>query len=482
MVFSSSIFLFFFLPLVLLLYTLAPRKMKNLLLLSASLIFYAWGESIYLLVMIFSILFNYACGIFMFHRHSDTPHKSIFILGLFLNLGVLGFFKYGNFLIDNLNTLIVLTGLQHLSMEAIHLPIGISFFTFQAMSYLIDVYRGVVPAQRNLINLGLYISLFPQLIAGPIIRYHDIAKEIITRRITRPDFAYGVQRFLFGLGKKVLLANPIAAIADKIFLLPAHDLSTPVAWLGAGCYTLQIYFDFSGYSDMAIGLGRMFGFHFLENFNYPYISKSIREFWRRWHISLANWLKDYLYIPLGGSRKGQARTYINLFIVFILCGLWHGANWTFAIWGLYHGFFLVIERTGLGKLRDRMWSPLQQTLTLLLIIIGWVLFRTETIGDAGHYLSAMFGFSPEPGAKTSVAMLIDSKAMLEISIALLLCLPVYPAILNLKKQADQRFIRFQPGIELGFQFILFVLIGCIVYFTLISLAAGAYNPFIYFRF
>lgn len=483
MVFSSIIFLFFFLPLTLVIYTLAGRKLQNLFLLGVSLSFYAWGEGIYVLVMVVSILMNYACGLMIVRQKDGNPSRVVLVVALVLNLAILSFFKYSNFIVDNINALFTLCGLPTLILAPMHLPIGISFFTFQAMSYVIDVYRLKVTAQKNLINLGLYISLFPQLIAGPIVRYHDIAKELINRRIQRHDFACGVQRFFFGLSKKMLLANPIAAIADKIFSLPAVELTPALAWLGAICYTLQIYFDFSGYSDMAIGLGRMFGFHFLENFNYPYIAKSIREFWRRWHISLSSWLKDYLYIPLGGNRKGNIRTYLNLFIVFLLCGLWHGANWTFIVWGLYHGFFLVLERTRIGGWLTKVWQPLQHGLTILLVVIGWVLFRSETISEACSYIAAMFGLGQGINTSNPIEMFLDKKATLEICLAIILSMPIYPFILNVKDIISKRLtISLRNGCEAVFHCVHFFVIVGIVYAAIISLAAGVYNPFIYFRF
>ncbi len=482
MVFSSVIFLFFFLPLTVLLYSLTGRRYRNLILLCVSLSFYSWGEGIYLLVMLASITMNYLCGLFMF-RDGDKPSGRVLALGISLNLSVLVFFKYANFLVDNFNLLLAAIGLVPISLNPVHLPIGISFFTFQAMSYIIDIYRREVTPQKSLVDLGLYISLFPQLIAGPIVRYHDIAKELYARKFKLATCAYGVRRFLFGLSKKVLLANPLAEIADKIFSLPGADLSLSLAWLGALCYALQIYFDFSGYSDMAIGLGRMFGFHFLENFNYPYISKSIREFWRRWHISLSSWLRDYLYIPLGGNRHGELRTYINLLVVFCLCGLWHGASWTFVCWGLFHGCFLALERTRFGNLINGWWSPIRHCWTLLIVLVGWVIFRCDTIGEAGHYLMVMCGMAGTEDSRMTVTMMLATKAQLEIIFAILLSMPLYPLI-----KRSYRALRYNLGgggallldsvVSSGHLVILMLL----SYMTVISLAAGVYNPFIYFRF
>lgn len=480
MVFSSITFLFFFLPATLFAYFFSG-KLRNCTLLLCSLFFYGWGENIYVLVMIFSIVFNFYCGITLSSKITAKIFNSrtILSLGIIVNLSVLFFFKYANFIVDTFNQFTAVFSLSPVNLSPVHLPIGISFFTFQALSYIVDVYKGQVPAQRNIINLGLYISLFPQLIAGPIVRYHDIARELIHRKITRDDFSSGVRRFLYGLSKKVLLANPLALTADKIFSLSVADISSPLAWLGAICYTFQIYFDFSGYSDMAIGLGRMFGFHFLENFNYPYISKSIREFWRRWHISLSTWFRDYLYIPLGGNRYSNARTMFNLFLVFFLCGLWHGAAWTFIAWGLYHGFFLILERTAFGDFFKKIWDPIRHIITLAIIIIGWVLFRSDSIGHAAAYISTMF----HPFAKTGanqLSLYMDSKLIFELVMATLCSLPLYQKFNHLRTTTGPGAASVQLQSILSMGELIFIL--ALTYFTVISLAAGVYNPFIYFRF
>ena len=392
MLFSSTLFLFLFLPLTLVAYLVVGRRLRNVLLLLASLFFYLWGENIYVLVMLSSITMNYIFGLLIDRniKRGDSG-KLPMVLGVVANLGLLIFFKYTNFIVDNVNILLGTMGVAAINIEPIHLPIGISFFTFQAMSYIIDVYRKDSNVQKNPINLGLYIALFPQLIAGPIVRYHDIADQINRRKTRLLDVAAGSERFIFGLGKKVLIANPLALVADQIFALPVDQLSTGAAWIGVICYTLQIYFDFSGYSDMAIGLGRMFGFRFLENFNYPYISRSIREFWRRWHISLSSWFRDYLYIPMGGNRLGEKRTRRNLLIVFLLVGLWHGASWSFIVWGLIHGLFLIFERSRPGRFIEKMPTPLQLVYTLLVVMNAWVFFRVEKLSDALDYLAVMYG-------------------------------------------------------------------------------------------
>lgn len=482
MIFSSVIFLFFFLPLVLGIYFLAGRRARNFTLLAASLLFYTWGEGVYLVVMLASILMNYLFGLFLAESTSKTSSKWIVAYGIILNLVLLGFFKYANFIMDNLNGLSTAVGMPTFVLGSVHLPIGISFFTFQAMSYLIDVYRGKVKPQRNLINLSLYITLFPQLIAGPIVRYSQIAEQLVSRKVKCSSFACGVQRFLFGLSKKVLIANPLAAVADQIFALKAPELSPEVAWIGAFCYTFQIYFDFSGYSDMAIGLGKMFGFTFPENFNYPYAARSFRDFWRRWHISLSSWLKDYLYIPLGGSRHGNRRTYLNLLVVFILCGLWHGASWTFVLWGLYHGLFLILERTWIGAIRQRLWIPAQHLTTFVLVVFGWVLFRSETLGDAGQFITVMFGGSFGQSERFALEKVIDPQIVFVMILAFTLALPFYPVLQRLQKYLVSTPIRMQIWFVAGSYLLQIWILGVLTYFTVISLAAEVYNPFIYFRF
>ena len=367
MVFSSSLFLFGFLPVVLAIYFFSHNRYRNLVLLIASLFFYAWGEPRNVLVMLASILINYLLGLGI--EKASKQKKLFLILSVLYNIGVLFYFKYLNFAGSIWESL---TG-QTLNMKTIVLPIGISFFTFQIMSYVIDVYRGNVPAQKNLINLALYISLFPQLIAGPIVRYIDVEAQIKQRESTWDGAYVGVKRFAIGFAKKVLIADQLATLADTVFAGGNYP-SMLSHWIGIIAYTLQIYYDFSGYSDMAIGLGKIFGFDFLENFNYPYISRSIKEFWRRWHISLSSWFRDYLYIPLGGNRKGKVRTYINLIIVFFVTGLWHGASFNFIVWGLYYAVFLVIERLGFGKRLEKLPRIIQHVYTLLVVVIGWVFF------------------------------------------------------------------------------------------------------------
>ncbi len=481
MIFSSAIFLFAFLPLTLTFYFLLIPKFRNYFLLASSLLFYAWGEPIYILIMLFSILINYMSGIFIQYRR-DNPCKGVsarilLAICIGLNLSLLIYFKYTNFLVDVFNKTFGARFDLTLNNPGIILPIGISFFTFQAMSYVIDIYRQEVKPQRNLLNCGLYIALFPQLIAGPIVRYRDIAKQISSRTISSESFASGIRRFIFGLAKKVLIANVLGEVVDGIFNTPIGKISTGTAWIGISYYTLQIYFDFSGYSDMAIGLGKMFGFDFMENFNYPYIAKSVQEFWRRWHISLSTWFRDYLYIPLGGNRVSPLRLYINLWVVFLLCGLWHGASWNFVIWGALHGAVLVFERLGWRRVLSRLWFPLPQVYTVLFVMIAWVFFRAENLSLATEYLGRMFSLT---AATAQVHYLPDQglKTTLTFYIGCILSTPIFPYIRDKIRflSADQRVL--QP-----------VLAGCnlllifgLFFLSATSLAAGTYNPFIYFRF
>jgi len=382
MVFSSALFLFGFLPILLLIYYFANHRYQNLVLLVASIVFYAWGEPKYVFLMLFSILVNFFLGLFI--ERTQKLNKLFLITALIFDLGILFVFKYLNFAVDSLN---LLAGTSVIVPE-IALPIGISFFTFQIMSYVIDVYRKNAAAQKNILNLALYISLFPQLIAGPIVRYVDIEEQICNRRTSAEKFTDGIIRFSIGFSKKILIADQLSTYVDTIFsgVYP----SMLGNWVGILAYTIQIYFDFSGYSDMAIGLGKMFGFDFLENFNYPYISKSIKEFWRRWHISLSSWFRDYLYIPLGGSRQGTARTYFNLLVVFALTGLWHGASANFIVWGIFYAVFLIAERMGLEKLLKRLPQGVQHLYTLLIVMFGWVFFRAENLGHAIEFIKGMF--------------------------------------------------------------------------------------------
>jgi alginate O-acetyltransferase complex protein AlgI len=466
MIFSSVFFLFCFLPVVLLLYWLTPGFLKNSLLLLVSLVFYAWGEGFYVLIMLSSILFNFIFGLLI----EKSSHQKLiwFIIGLTANILLLVYFKYYNFLFENITSIT--------DFEKVHLPIGISFFTFQSISYLFDVYRNDAQAQKNPINIGLYIALFPQLIAGPIVRFTDVMEEIKTRTINSDLFVSGINRFIIGLGKKVVFANPTALIADRIFGIAAGDLTTPVAWLGIICYTLQIYFDFSGYSDMAIGLGRMFGFKFLENFNFPYIAKSIQDFWRRWHISLSSWFRDYLYIPLGGNRVSHFKTYFNLVFVFFITGLWHGASWNFIFWGLFHGLFLIIERLGFSKLLAKCWSPIAHIYTLLVVSIGWVFFRVENITDGFIYTKVLFGIDSAENSTYNLYDYLNTYTITVIILGIVLSMNVFYWLINKFPFKETMFYTVTKKIVM----ILFIISTLLICAS--ELASNTYNPFIYFRF
>lgn len=477
MLFSSSLFLFLFLPVVLLIYILIKKEWRNYFLLIASLIFYAWDEVTFVFIMLFSILMNYTFALVIDKIQKKGKKKAIVILtiSIIFNLGLIGFYKYANFFIDNLNKFFGFIHLSTINLASIPLPVGISFFTFQAMSYVIDVYRKEAPAQRKLSNVALYIALFPQLIAGPIVRYHDIAKQIIERKVGLTRFTDGIKRFILGLSKKLLIANTVAITADKIFALTSNELTFSICWLGVICYSLQIYFDFSGYSDMAIGLGKMFGFEFLENFNFPYISKSIREFWRRWHISLSTWFRDYLYIPLGGNRISKSRTYINLIFVFFLCGLWHGASWTFVVWGLWHGFFLALERTKFGSLIDKLWSPLRWMYMMIVVMIGWVIFRSETFAYALTYLRNMLGMGVMNGLVNNISFYINYDLVLFLIIGIISTTPLLYRIRKKFESGSEKQLIVFRAVEAAMFILLLVL--CSMY-----LASTTNNPFIYFRF
>lgn len=442
-------------------YAFSSRVGRNGLLLFASLLFYTWGEQGFVALMITSILMNFGIGRIIEKQTSNWMAA----VGVTLNLALLAYFKYFNFLFDSLNEIASLGEVQ-----LVHLPIGISFFTFQSISYILDVNRGTTKAQKNVFDLALYVALFPQLIAGPIIRYHDVAHQIRHRKESYLGVFYGLKRFLLGLAQKVLIANPLGKIANDIFALPNDELGTSLAWLAAIAYTFQIFFDFSGYSDMAIGIGRMFGFKFLENFNYPYISNSIKEFWRRWHISLSNWFRDYLYIPLGGSRKGGLMTYVNLWIVFLLCGLWHGASWTFIWWGVYHGFFLILERV-LILPKNRLLNWVGHIYTLLVVVVGWVIFNSNNMEQAGSFLSKMFSYHDS-------GVLILKYMHLETFIYLALAIIFStPFIVNMKHEIafEKRF----PILNASVQSIgMILLIGI----TMLYVASDTFNPFLYFRF
>ncbi len=482
MIFSSIPFLFFFLPSALLLVFSSPRRWQSFALLVASLIFYFWGEGTYELVLLLSVLVNFLYGRLLAARNGLRPARYFLLGGVFLNIALLAGFKYVHFFAGSLNPALVFFHLPQLAMVPIHVPLGISFFTFQAIAYLIDIFRQQTRPAANILDFALYLSFFPVSLAGPILRYPQFIKELSARQSSFRAFSEGCQRFIMGLAKKVLLANPMALLADQIFALPVTNLSPTLAWLGALCYTLQIYYDFSGYSDMAIGIARLFGIQIPENFNYPYIARSIREFWRRWNISLSSWLRDYLYIPLGGSRKGTARTLMNLLATFFLCGLWHGASWNFILWGLYHGLFLILERSPFEQWRTKVWPFLQQFQTLLIVMVGWVLFRSATITEAWNFLAVMAGVGPLSSGSVLSAQFLDKKALVEISCALIFSMPLLPALQQWCGAIPAKKGRFYASLDVAIQAGRLIVLGALFYFAVISLAAGAYSPFIYLKF
>ena len=484
MVFSSFVFLLAFLLLVLLIYYVCPGKVRNLVLLVASLLFYAWGEPVYVLIMLFSTVFDYTNGrLIEYFQNKNRPGKAkvVLVIDLVGNLGILGFFKYADFVIGNINSI---TG-AGLTLLHIALPIGISFYTFQTMSYTIDVYRKVVPAQHNIVAFATYVTLFPQLIAGPIVQYKTVAAELSDRKVTLTDFSEGAFRFTIGLAKKVLLANQIGSLWDTISQL--HQMSAATAWLGAIAYSFQIYFDFSGYSDMAIGLGKMFGFHFLENFNFPYMSKTITEFWRRWHISLSSWFREYVYIPLGGNRKGMGRQLFNIMVVWMLTGLWHGANWNFVLWGIYYGILLMFEKLFLLKWLKKAPAWIGHIYSMFLVVIGWTIFAQTDMSQLGRYLKTMFGIGAHGGADADFFYFLSTNAVLLI--LLVVCSIDHRFWLRkiCKKSVDSENIEdhniyqwceLSRGLTYAKPIIMVVLL--VVSFAF--LVGDSYNPFLYFRF
>ncbi len=475
MVFSSTIFLFGFLPAVILIYyaqqVLCHKKLRNAVLLICSYIFYLYGAAGFVLILIGATLADYGIGLLI---ERDGRRKRLWlVLALLLNIGLLAYFKYSNFFVGELSLIFTQFGLTRIEWQEVILPIGISFFTFKKLSYVMDVYQGKVRAQKNIIDFALYVAIFPQLIAGPIMRYHAVRSQLQQRRESWQRFYDGVIRFCWGLAKKVMIADACGRIADYAFTLDPTLLDTKTAWLGAVAYTLQIYFDFSAYSDMAIGLGMLFGFEFPENFKRPYSAVSVTDFWRRWHITLGRWFRDYLYIPLGGNQKGTGRTSLNLGLVFILCGLWHGANWTFVVWGIYHGAILIIERiSGIRKLPAAKFQALRRAVTLLLVILGWVVFRSADIFQAIDYLSRMFSITDLP-VSYEITQVLNYRSVLLLIIALT--------------------VFFMPRDFSGIQFILdksgpvplftgMLLILLLLPYCAALIIGGSNSPFIYYRF
>lgn len=468
MLFSSIVFLFTFLPAVMILYYLLPVRFRNVILLLASLVFYAWGEPVYLFLMLLSILFNYFSGLDIARNLQDKrAAKRSLVFNLIINLAVLGFFKYEGFVLDTLNGILPV----HISYHALPLPIGISFYTFQILSYIIDVYRGNVKVQTNLPNFALYVTMFPQLIAGPIVQYADVDEQLASREVSRTKFGEGSMYFIRGLAKKVLLANTSGMIFTEVSGLAKGNIGVMTAWLGAFAYMFQIYFDFSGYSDMAIGLGKMFGFEFNMNFNYPYVSKSITEFWRRWHISLSSWFRDYVYIPLGGNRVSKIKHIRNLLIVWFLTGLWHGAAWNFVAWGLYYGVILIIEKYLLSPVLDRLPDVVRHIYSIVLVVIGWVLFFSSSFGQAADYIRVMFGAGAHGFTDRESMYLLTSNLILW----LILIFGSTPLV-HFRYEHMLRSKKWNTTIINSVVYAALFIV-CIAY-----LVTETYNPFLYFRF
>ena len=473
MVFSDLLFLFRFLPIVLLIYFIAPKKLRNGILFFSSLVFYAWGEPVYVCLMLFSTLVDYVHGrlVYRFKNNGELKKAKIVVASsMIINLGLLGFFKYVDFFIGSVNSVFG-SSIEFLNVA---LPIGISFYTFQTMSYTLDIYMNNEEPQKNIINFGAYVAMFPQLIAGPIVQYRTVANELRSRKENIDDFALGVRRFILGLGKKVLLANSTGAVWTEIKNLPDADLTVAGSWIGIICFALQIYYDFAGYSDMAIGLGKMFGFNFPVNFDYPYLSKSVTEFFRRWHISLGKWFRDYVYIPLGGNRKGLLKQVRNIMIVWFLTGFWHGAAYNFILWGLYFGILLVIEKLFLLKLLNKINGAFAHIYALFVVLIGWVLFEFDSMNAMGRFFTCMFGFGRFSLCNDyTLYLLINSAAVIVIAAIGSTPLPKLIADKILMKINNKEILSaIAENIVLVIVFMI-----CLFY-----LVAGSYNPFLYFRF
>lgn len=474
MVFSSLVFLYLFLPFIIITYFLSPKFFRNTLLLIASLFFYAWGEPKYVFLMLISIAVNYVMGIVIDRTPPSAKKKRLLILTIIVNLAILGYYKYAGFFVGIWEDLFHVT----IEFEEVPLPIGISFYTFQAISYIIDVYRQDVKAQRNLIDLSLFISLFPQLVAGPIVRYNTIAEQIKRRIIKNEDLMIGTRRFIQGLAKKVLIANPMGAVADQCFSMSGDSLTTGAAWIGIIAYSLQIYFDFSGYSDMAIGIARIFGFKFLENFNYPYVAQTVTEFWRRWHISLSHWFRDYVYFPLGGSRvNAQWKVYRNLLIVWTLTGFWHGASWTFMAWGFYYGFLICLEKWFLLDWLAKIPRLFRHVYLLLIVLVGWVFFRADDFSYSFEYIQTMFLLGDKPLYDYQTLLLLNDYGIYYV-VAILLAVPIYKVYEKWSEEKAARSGGFYASLRIA-QTVYYLALVLIVTMFLVN---STHNPFIYFRF
>ncbi len=487
MLFSSPIFLFLFLPIVLAGYWLVGSRLRGLFLLGSSIFFYAWGEGRYVVLLLVSIAVNYCFGLLAARFRNSSLGRIVIWIAIFANLGALAWYKYAAFFASNINLFLISLGAPLLKLQNQHLPLGISFFTFQAIAYVVDVYREEISPQKGVARFALFMALFPKLAAGPIIRFDEVADDLHGRKPDLELFVSGVRRFVIGLGKKVLIADTIAKTSDQIFAIPGHGLTTAVAWLGIVCYTLQLYFDFSGYSDMAIGLGRMFGFRIRENFNYPYIARSLTDFWRRWHISLSTWFRDYLFIPLSyalmtetirrkiaeGRYKTNYRSVLSIFVVFTLCGLWHGAGYGFIAWGMMHGVILGIESLWLGKTMKKWAIPLQHAYLLMVITLSWVLFRSPGVKSAATYVKTMAGFAGSAGSQHSLALYTNTELLLALFAAIIGTTPFAASIAG--KFNNGRLRRFAPFAEMVF-------IVLVVLASFASLASSTFSPFIYQQF
>lgn len=496
MEFSSLIFIFQFLPLFLVLFYGVKKSARALILTLASLLFYFWGEGGFVLFLLGSILANYLLGLGIDRFKKKNRAFPVFLLGLILNIGWLAFFKYTHFIFDNLNPLFNALGLSSVSLSPIHLPIGISFITFQALSYIIDIYRERSPVERRLVNFAVYLGSFPKLIMGPITPYHKLHSQIRRIDINISGFAEGARRFMIGLGKKILIADKLAPVANQIFTIPASQQTAGLSWLGIICFTLQIYFDFSGYSDMAIGVGRMCGLTLMENFNFPYVARSIKDFWRRWHISLAFWLRDYLFLPIAYSVSRRIKTdrllgikaenwayYLGSFVTMTLCGLWHGANWTFVLWGTFYGLLLILEHAGWIRIMKRMGWPWRILYTQLMVVIAWVFFRSDSLAYALQYLKAMFGFGSGTGLEYYPSLYLDREVIFFGLIGILFSTPL-PGRLKtvLEETVSNMADPFRKTIQPVARMLAAVILIGVFVFSIMALASGTYNPFIYFRF
>lgn len=471
MVFSSIFFLFRFLPIFMVLYFLAPGRAKNLVLFLGSLIFYAWGEPIYVALMLFSTVSDYIHGILIDKKRGTKAAKWLLVSSVMINLLLLGFFKYADFLIQTIN---ILCG-SSIPLLELGLPIGISFYTFQTMSYSIDVYRGDVRVQKNFLDFGVFVTMFPQLIAGPIVKYRQVESRLHNRKSDICTISYGVKRFVTGLAKKVILANNMGLIWTTVKSYDYSEMSVLTAWLGILAFALQIYFDFSGYSDMAIGLGAVMGFDFPENFNYPYIAKSVTEFWRRWHITLSSWFKEYVYIPLGGNRRGLARQILNILIVWMLTGIWHGAGWNFVLWGLWFAVFLIMEKIFLGRFLSRLPGIIGHMYCLLVVLVSWVLFELESVDAIGSYLGAMFGMN-NGILWDSRALYLGRQNLILLMVAVIAAMPLATGIV--KKMRESKTGYAMAVYSLGEK----VIPALLLLLSTAYVVEASYNPFLYFRF